>query len=216
MAKKIIYRLFIAVLFTVSSLAVKAQHFRFNRPTIEDTVIGNKIYRQFANYLLISYGVGFNFRQHNSEQAGSFFYTFRLKKQPFRVGYSVVSRYFVLSRTLQKINDLVFAVGKRVETPQANFSLFAGLSYSYGTYFFYHEPSMDVDFYRAYRKPGIYLELELTKKIFYDIGIGASLFGTFNNGYAEYFKEVNHFYGAVGMKVNLYFSGAYRGEIGLH
>jgi hypothetical protein len=214
MTRNNIYKIVLTFFLAVSVFTVKAQHFRFNQPTIEDTVIENKIYRQFANYVLISYGVGFNFRQHNSEQAGSVFYTFRFKKQPFRIGYSVVSRYFVLSRTLQKINDLVFAVGKRVETAQANFSLFAGLSYSYGTYFFYHSPTIDLDVYRAFKKPGLYLELELTKKVFYDIGIGASLFGVFNNGYSEYFSDVNHFYGAVGMKLNLYFSGAYRGEIG--
>ncbi len=177
-----------------------------------DTIIGTKIYRVNANYLLISYGVGFNFRQHNSEQAGSVFYTFRIKNSFFRVGYSVVSRHFVLSRTLQKINDIAVLYGKRIETDKANLSFFIGPSLSYGTYFYYKDPISSFKIYHSFSKLGLYSELELTKKIFYDIGIGTSLFATFNNGYTRYYTKTSPFYGAVGVKLNIYFSGAYRGD----
>ena len=213
MVKKIIYKTFLIALFVLFILPVAFSQHRMFRPTDEDTLIGNRVYRPYANYVLISYGVGFNFRQHMSEQAGAVMYTLRIKKIPVRIGYSVVSKYFVMSRSLEKINDLVLLTGKRIETNFANFSFFAGLSYSYGTYYFYHDPGSDLNVYRAFTKPGLYMELELTKKIFFDIGFGASLFGTFNGGYSEYYSTVNPFYGAVGMRFNLYFSGAYRGEI---
>ncbi len=201
--------------FVLFSIRMKSQG-RLNMPGFEDTVIQNKIYHPYANYLLVSYGVGFNFKQHNSEQAGSVFYTFRFKKHFFRVGYSVVSRNFILSRTLQKINDIAVLYGKRIETPTANFSFFAGITYSYGTYFYFYAPDeRNTKVYMLFRKPGLYAELELTRKLFYDIGVGVSLFGTFNNAYKEYYRTATSpFYGAVGIKFNVYFSGAYKGEIG--
>jgi len=216
--KKIFFKNFLFVLsFLLLTNSLKGQG-RLNMPEFEDTVIENKIYRPYSNYLLVSYGVGFNFKQHNSEQAGSISYTFKVKNSFFRIGYSVVSRNFVLSRTLQKINDVTIMYGKRLETSQANFSFFAGLSYSYGTYFYYFMPNeLNRKVYLFFRKPGVYVELELTKKIFYDIGTGVSIFGTFNNAYKEYYSSNSWgFYGAVGLKLSVYFSGAYKGEIGYY
>ena len=217
MIRTIFYNIkLVFILFVFLPVSKMSGQGRLNMPGFEDTVIQNKIYHPYANYLLVSYGVGFNFREHNSEQAGSVFYTFRFKKNFFRVGYSVVSRNFVLSRTLQKLNDVALLYGKRIETPTANFSFFAGITYSYGTYFYFYSPDdKNTKVYMMFRKPGLYAELELTKKIFYDIGAGVSIFGTFNNAYKDYYSLSNSsFYGAVGIKFNVYFSGAYKGEIG--
>jgi hypothetical protein len=88
--------------------------------------------------------------------------------------------------------------GKRFEDQDIHFSFFAGLSYNSG----YTTVMVDtVETYRTFQQPGLYFQSEIIKKIKYDIGVGFSLFGDFNQEQS-----------IMGLRGILYFSGAYNGR----
>jgi hypothetical protein len=58
-----------------------------------------------------------------------------------------------------------------------------------------------VETYRTFQQAGLYFQTEIIKKIKYDVGIGFSLFGDFNQEQS-----------IMGLRGVLYFSGAYLGK----
>jgi len=169
--------------------------------TREDTVIANKIYRPYSNYLLLSVGKSYDIKNAEVETSAQMGYVFRIVDQFFQVGYHTSSDQFFLNRSYQKLNDIYIMYGLRKENIRNNMDVFLGVSYAYGSTY-WETDSIGKKWYKGFSVPGIRISADYEWKIYYDIGIGL-------NGYAEW----NQYYPIVGLKINLYFSGAFRGEI---
>ncbi len=169
--------------------------------TREDTVINNKIYKPYSNYLLFSVGKSYNIKNSEVETSGELGYVIRIVDQFFQVGYHMSSDLYFLNRSFQKLNDIYLMYGLRKENSRRNMDVFLGISYAYGSYY-WETDSLGEKWYKGFSVPGIRISADYEWKIYYDIGIGL-------NGYAEW----NQYYPIVGIKINVYFSGAFRGEI---
>ncbi len=169
--------------------------------TREDTIIENKIYRPYSNYLLLSVGKSYNIENGEVETAGSVGFVFRIIDQFFQAGYHMSSDQFFLNRSYQKLNDIFIMYGFRQDLLKRNMDVFFGVSYAYGSTY-WETDSLNKRWYKGFSTIGIRVSADYEWKLFYDIGIGL-------NGYAEW----NSYYPIVGIKINVYFSGAYRGEI---
>lgn len=169
--------------------------------TREDTVIENKIYRPYSNYLLVSLGKSYNIKNTEVETSGELGYVFRIVNQFFQAGYHVSSDQFFLNRSYQKLNDIYLMYGIRKENTHRNTDVFLGISYAYGSTYWGRD-SLNRKLFHGFSVPGIRISADYEWKIYYDIGIGL-------NGYAEW----NQYYPIVGLKINVYFSGAFRGAI---
>lgn len=169
--------------------------------TREDTVIVDKIYRPYSNYLLLSVGKSYNLKQIEMETSGEVGFVFRIVDQFFQAGYHISSDQFFLNRSYQKLNDIFVMYGFRKESTKRNMDIFLGISYAYGSTYSLTD-SIGKKWYKGFSVPGIRISADYEWKFLYDIGIGL-------NGYAEW----NSYYPIVGLKINVYFSGAFRGEI---
>lgn len=169
--------------------------------TREEIIINNKIYRPFSNYILLSTGTCFNINQRAVEKSGEVGYVFRIQQYFFQLGYHVSSNAFFLYRSPQKLNNLFLMYGFRKENVKRNIDLFIGPSYAYGSKYAFTD-TIGNKWYSGFSTVGIKLSFDYDWKIFYDIGFGL-------NAYAEW----NKYYPIVGIKINIYFSGAYRGSI---
>ena len=120
-------------------------------------------------------------------------YNFHIKQQYFKVGYlrSEVSGAFG-NLTGDYLSAVHFCYGVRSENKNYHFAYFAGISKSKGL-------KTDTS---SYSTVGVYSELQFIKKIVYDVGIGATAFIDFNPDYP-----------IVGLRVDLFFSNAYRGKV---
>jgi hypothetical protein len=96
---------------------------------------------------------------------------------------------------------MYLAAGWRRETQKSNLAVFGGVSRAYGANF-HHADSLGRNYYRGFTAPGFYASVDYTFKIFYDLGLGVSLF-----------ESVNRSYNVTGIQLHVYFSGAFKGEI---
>ena len=87
------------------------------------------------------------------------------------------------------MSDLHFCLGKRIENVKYNFAGFVGLARCVGL----------LDSSTKFTSPGIYAEIQATKKIFFDIGYGLTLYANYNKSYP-----------IVGLRLDLFFSNSYR------
>ena len=192
--------LFFKILFSLVLLVAAGEQLsaQFTR---EDTVIENKIYHPYSNYLLLSVGKSYNIKIGEMETSGEVGFVFRIVDQFFQAGYHLSSDQFFLNRSYQKLNDIYVMYGFRKETTKRNMDVFFGVSYAYGSTY-WETDSLGKKWYKGFSVPGIRVSADYEWKVFYDIGVGL-------NGYAEW----NQYYPIVGLKVNIYFSGAFRGAI---
>ncbi len=185
----------------VDSIAIK---------TKKDTVIFNpkeeisydgKRYRVYNNWLSVGAGVGYNShwsKDEKDEKNIAADFSFHIKQYYFRLGGFLSGRDFNLT------NNYSFhgCIGLRKETPKYNLSGFIGPSSSY-----FRRPLSDSTEYglqtvlsSVYNRVGGYACLEAVYKIKYDVGVGGQIFCDYN--------EVQTVYG---VRLIVYFSGAYRG-----
>ena len=207
--KKIFYIFNILAFIVLSSNVVLAQ----DQPNEEQSnpdeefVYDNKIYKPNCSWLTLGVGSSYDFNQKQFEQSINFDLHVRIKKMFVSAGYHSSSDAFFHSGTVQQVhsiqalNDIHLCVGLKKEKFKSNISLFAGPSYVYGTTYDCTD-SLNVDWYRPFKNPGIYASLQYTYKIFYDLGVGASLY-----------TSINKHYSVVGVQLHLYFSNALKGNI---
>jgi hypothetical protein len=163
----------------------------------------NRIYRQNASYLTMGYGVGYSFPAKGFEPNMSFSYQHFVNQVGLQIGYHSSYSYSwwdsLSGNRLEKLNDFYLGVGKRWESSRFNLAVFAGPTWSYG---FYPVNILidSVSSRRPYRfgTVGAHAEALVTYKLFYDLGIGLSLYGCWNNQYS-----------VVGAQVHLFFSTAF-------
>lgn len=167
----------------------------------EEFIIGDKIYKPGSAWFKLSSGPSYNLNLETIESSSNLSYSFRVKDSYFQLGYHTSSNTFFTLRSYQKLNDLYVSYGIRRETKKTNISAFAGPSFSYGGHYFDTDP-YGRKRYKGFTQLGLIINAEYTMKIFYDLGLGISAFGSFNRNYR-----------VIGIQVHLYLSGALKGKI---
>ena len=160
--------------------------------------IGDKIYQTGSNWLTVDFGVANRYILKQQELSMAIAYHIRYKPIYFKFGYHYSDETFFLNNRLGNIsyhNDIIAAAGFRYELRHFNLAFFIGPSFAFGMI----ENAENSVFGNGYMALGAVPELQLTYKFFYDIGIGTSLYGSFNKDYQ-----------AIGIRLHIYFSGAYR------
>ena len=173
----------------------------------QEFIYGNNVYKPNSSWLSLGFGKSYDFAQKQFEQSINIDLHIRIKKMFFSTGYHTTSDAFFYSGSVQQVhsiqalNDVHLCVGLRKEKFKSNISVFAGPSYVYGTTYDFTD-SLNVKWYRNFKNPGLYLSVQYTYKIFYDLGVGVSLY-----------SSINKYYSVVGLQLHLYFSNALKGKL---
>ena len=170
----------------------------------DEFVLRNKIFKPYSGYITLGTGANFNPATVAFEKCFSLGYHFRLKNNHFLTGYHVTSDEFFMRRSYQMMSDIFLLYGYRKDTVKYNYSIYAGPVYSFGSTLAYVTDNDGVitNYYLSFHKVGLYAEAEYTFKVTYDFGIGLSAYASANTEYQ-----------VAGLKIHLYFSGAFRGSI---
>jgi hypothetical protein len=171
----------------------------------EEFIIKDKIYKPGCTWLKFGVGMDFDWYQQEAESNANLAVSFRIKNMYWQTGYHVSSDKFFTERSYQKLNDLYLAPGLRRETNKSNASIFIGPSYAYGSTFDHYSTYngvTDKKWYRRFNQIGLFGSVEYTLKIYYDLGLGLSVYGS-----------INKYYSVTGFQVHIYFSGAFKGAI---
>ncbi|NLA24256.1 MAG: hypothetical protein GX879_04740 [Bacteroidales bacterium] len=166
-------------------------------PTIK---IGDKIYQTGSNWFTAGFGYGYATNLRENQINLSLNYHRRYKAMYFNLGYHHSADKFFLDRPMIRLNDVHTGAGLRFEFIPFNFGFFIGPSWSFGIL---HDRTDEYGrvFYTAFHTLGAFTELQFTWKFFYDLGIGTSLYGSFNKHYQ-----------VVGAQLHFYFSSAYKAK----
>jgi len=167
----------------------------------KEFVIDSTIFKRGSNWITLSVGTGYNFGLKSQETNADISFQLQIKKICFQTGYHITSDEFFLNRSLQKLNDLHVGVGIRRENTSTNLAVFGGPSYSFGSSFDGYN-SNSIKTYKTFKTVGFYSDIQFTYKLFYDVGLGISLYSSLCKSYQ-----------VIGVQLHLYFSGAYKGKI---
>lgn len=182
----------IFILFGVRSFFAQTDSVEFNRK--QEIVVDGKRYRVYNNWLTAGAGVGYNTRWPKDEKNIGADFSFHIKQQYFRLGGFLSGSDYRASNNY----NAHLCVGLRKEKEKYNLSAFIGPSASY-----FKRPLKDSAEYNlasVYNEFGGYAVVEAVYKIKYDVGIGGQIFCDYNRVQTVY-----------GVRLVLYFSGAYRG-----
>lgn len=160
----------------------------------EEMVYDGKRYRVHNNWLSAGAGAGFNTNWPKDEKNIAVDFSFHVKKNYFRIGGFMSGADWYL---INNYNAHI-CYGIRKEHEKYNLSAFAGPSVSY-----FKRPLKDSVNYNlgsTYNEVGGYAAIEAIYKVKYDVGIGGQVFCDYNRVQMVY-----------GVRLVLYFSGAYRG-----
>jgi hypothetical protein len=187
-------RLIVFCLFFFPSLVSFAQQ-KPERPKEDDLkkeiIYQNKRYKVYNNW--ISAGAG---PAHNSNTPRTQFsiftdYSFHIQKQYAQFGILLSGDHYGKYNNVQAH----LCYGLRKETEKYNLSAFIGPSYTSGALY------LDTAYSnKSFKVAGLYAAVQFIGKVKYDVGIGPSLFA-----------DVNAKRTIVGIRLDLYFSGAYKG-----
>ena len=158
---------------------------------------GDKVYKTGSNWILFGYGKGYstNFRKPQTNMSLAYYH--RYHAMYFNFGYHFSGTQFFLKRPVEWYNDIHPGAGLRLENRWMHFGFFIGPTWAFGQVFDYSD-AYGTDYYRYFHTIGAHTEIQLTFKYFYDLGIGTSLYGSFNRQYQ-----------VVGIQLHFYFSSAY-------
>lgn len=160
-----------------------------------------KKYRIYNNYVTLGVGKGYNSIWKDTWTYTAVDFNFHLGKAYFQSGGFVSGPNFYNKEQVQ----LHLAGGYRKESYKYFWAAFGGLSYSNG---FYPVKILDMagndsaTAYPTFSLPGVYIALQAFYKLKFDYGIGLTAFADANS------KQYS-----VGARIELFFSGAYRGTI---
>jgi hypothetical protein len=125
--------------------------------------------------------------------AGGVDFQFPIQRQYFQLGTVITGEKFGFYDNYQ----FHLGYGKRTEGKKLHAAGFVGISYSTG----YAKVDSSGHYERSFKEPGLYLEGQVVKKLTYDVGAGASIFA-----------DVNQEQAIMGIRLIIYFSGAYKGN----
>ena len=158
-----------------------------------EIVLENKRYRIYNNYLSVGYGRCYNSGWKAINVCTSFDYNFHVKKLCFQSGGMLVGPD-VWSNTCIQFH---MGWGYRMERCNYQLAAYGGLSFSDG----YYLQKTDTSTYSVKMNTiGVYVALQAYYKVKFDYGIGLSTFFDANP------KQM-----LAGIKLELFFSGAYKG-----
>ena len=158
-----------------------------------EVVFKNKRYRVYNNYVSGGAGKCYNSGWKDWEFCPAVDFNFHLNKQYFQFGGLLSGPKLGINNCLQ----LHACWGYRYERSNYMLAAYGGLSYMGG---YYLKVIHDTTYAFSFRTVGAYLALQYVYKIRFDYGFGASAF-----------VDINATQVLSGVKIDLFFSGAYRG-----
>lgn len=156
-----------------------------------------KIYKKNSPYMTMAYGMGYNFKKSASEQNLMVSYHHFVNNIGLGIGYHTSSDIKVWWRSYQKVIDLWIGGGWRYERLRYNLGVFAGPAISYGSYINWSDEHQENRAY-GFTTVGGVAEVQFTYRLLYDVGIGASFYGSYNK-----------YYTVAGAQIHLFFSTAF-------
>ena len=182
-----------AVLFCLLSLTTIAQENKPDPVWRQDTIIGNNVFRKHSNWLSGGIGIAKHNQLGNRQYTNNVDFNFHIHTEYFQLGILLSGDDMYGNYNNYQFH---FCYGKRVESSSINFSYFGGVSYA--TFFEWTGQK-----YSDYSKTdvGLYANAQYIVKIKFDVGIGIGAF-----------VDVNFHQSVMGAKIDLYFSGAYKGK----
>ena len=162
-----------------------------------DFIYKDKLYKTGSWWMTAGHGYGYFRKLDRSQQNFNVDLTGRFRKNYFTLGYHYSGDESILYSSGERLNDIYFGYGIRKEDLKKNFYFYAGPSYAFG-----YVSVPESGYAKGFRTIGLYGELQYTQKIFYDIGLGVSVFGSTNMEYQ-----------VVGAQLHIYFSTAFIDDI---
>lgn len=185
-------RRFLFLLFLAMGMRTSYAQEIHAKDTKEEITIKKDRFLKKTNWITLGFGYGQKLNSSTYSFPGSLNAYFHIKKVYLNAGIMRSKLDVLRSRYSGNfLTDIHGTVGFRSETRKNNFSYFAGPSYVHGL----------LDSATAYRGIGAYAEIQYIQKIYYDVGIGTSVFINYNRSYP-----------IVGIRLDLYFSNAFRGR----
>jgi hypothetical protein len=208
MYKKIFFFLLIATSFVSFSQETVNQHIdgELNKLYNEEysrkkeIKIDGKKYRIYNNYVTVGAGKGYNTGLKDVLFTPAVDFNFHIRKTKFQTGGLLQGRTFGDYQLIQ----FHLCVGYRKESFHYFWAVYGGLSYTdgYNPIRFKDVNGQDSTVLGHFTQPGLYVAAQLFYKVKFDYGIGIA-------GFASY----NSIQSAIGARIELFFSGAYRGTI---
>jgi hypothetical protein len=159
----------------------------------KEIVLQNKRYRIYNNYLSAGVGKCYNSGWKEVDLCTSFDFNFHTTKQYFQIGGNLVGPALWNNNCIQ----LHAGWGYRIERCNYLLAAYGGISLADG----YYLQTTNTDTFKIrMNSVGAYVALQCFYKLKFDYGIGLSTF-----------VDVNAKQSLVGLKVELFFSGAYKG-----
>ena len=162
--------------------------------------LDGKKYRIYNNYVTVGAGKGYNSGWNEGLFTSAVDFNFHLQKTYFQMGGLLQGRSYGDNQLIQ----LHFCAGYRKESYNYFWAAYGGLSYTDGFFPLYLKNTTggDSTVIQSVKQIGLYAAVQAFYKVKFDYGIGFTLFGDVNQ--QEYM---------VGLRLELFFSGAFRGNI---
>jgi hypothetical protein len=160
-----------------------------------EIVIDNKRYRVYNNWVTFGGGGTWHSENPRTQLNVSMNYFFHIKQPYFGLGGIVSGDEFGLWNNFSAHAGYV---PWRKETERKNMAAFAALSYTLGYDFLYAGTYSS----NRWDRVGFYAEFQYTMKLQYAVGVGPT-----------FFVDVNQKRTLVGIRIDGYLSGAYRGYV---
>jgi hypothetical protein len=160
-----------------------------------------KKYRIYNNYVTLGVGKGYNSLWNDGWTYTAVDFNFHLSKTYYQAGGYVAGPSFYNKEQVQ----LHLGAGYRKESYNYFWAVFGGLGYTNGFYPVQLKDMAGKDSAKIYpimSLPGFHFAAQAFYKLKFDYGIGLTIFADVNS------KQYN-----VGARIELFFSGAYRGTI---
>ena len=161
---------------------------------------GNNVYQKGSNWLNIGFGKSYHLETESYNQNIALAGYFRYKAVFFNAGWhfstpEIVNwKPFKIVRSVEYLNDFHAGAGLRFEDRWYHFGFFIGPSWA--TTLVPNEENPKIS--TLNHQLGAHVELQLIYKYFYDMGVGVSLYGSFNKRYQ-----------VAGVQLTFYFSNAF-------
>jgi len=168
----------------------------------------NRQYAPYRPWWTVGGGYGYNFSEKVFEPNFLLDVHFRVaEKYYFGVGYATSREHFFdvegpamflpQQFNKQSMNSFHALYGWRGEDIKRNYAFFIGPAINWG-YDYLYTDTLDNVWHQTYFEPGIYVSLQYSRKLYYDLGPGVTLWGC-----------VNKKYQVIGLSFHFYFSTAY-------
>ena len=161
------------------------------------------IYKKGSNWLSFGLGGVYRIEKNTIDQSFGVAYHLRYKAVYFNGGWHFTTNKLIgfrplrILRQMEFLNDIHLGAGIRTEGRWHNISFFIGPSWA--LMLIPVEGKKGIS--KVRNNLGAILETQIIYKYFYDIGVGVSIYGSFNKRYQ-----------VAGLKLCFYFSNAYIGK----